>query len=99
MSIKNTVIIPALPDTWQICKARTDNDPDDEGFRQQVIAWAISVDDDVDNTCGFIIKALTALNMRVDNYESGTQYSCNGMNMNPEPIDGVSYGMLLADLD
>ena len=99
MSIKNTTIIPALPDTWQICKARNNNDRDDEGFKQQVIAWAISVDDDVDNTCGFIIKALTALDMQVNNGETGTEYSCNGNNMNPEPIDGVTYGMLLDDID
>jgi hypothetical protein len=98
MSIKNTVIIPALPDTWQICKARTNTDLDDEGFKQQVIAWAITPDDDVDSTSGFNIQALTALDM-ILNEETGRQYSCNGKNMNPEPDEDVTYGMLLSDLD
>ena len=99
MSIKNTTIIPALPDTWQICRSLTKGDRDSPGFKQQVIAWVISVDDDVDNTCGFIVTALTALDMAVNNGENGVQYSCNGNNMNPEPIDGVTYGMLLDDID
>jgi hypothetical protein len=98
MSIKNTVIIPALPDTWQICKARNNTDLDDEGFKQQVIAWAITPDDDVDSTSGFNIQALTALDM-ILNEETGRQYSCNGKNMNPEADEDVTYGMLLSDLD
>ena len=99
MPIENTVIIAALPDTWQICRSRTKGDRDSEGFKQQVIAWVIIPDDDVDNTCGFIIKALTALDMAVNNGETGIEYSCNGNNMNPEPDEDVTYGMLLDDLD
>jgi hypothetical protein len=33
------------------------------------------------------------------NEETGRQYSCNGKNMNPEPDEDVTYGMLLSDLD
>ena len=98
MSIKDWTIIPALPDTWQICKASNNDDPNDEGFKQQVIAWAITVDNDGDTSCGFLIKALTALDMSLE-AASGEEYSCNGKNMNPNPDVNVTYKMLLSDLD
>jgi len=102
MSIKNTVIIPALPDTWQISKASASTDLNEEGFKQQVIAWAIIADNESDTECGFTIKAITALDLEFSHHNDTTgnyqSYSCNNKNMNPH-VDGETYQDLIDQLD
>jgi hypothetical protein len=102
MSIKNTVIIPALPDTWQISKASRSTDLHEEGFKQQVIAWAIIDDNQSDTECKFTIKAITALDL-VTSHMNDTngnyqEYSCNNKLMNPH-VDGETYQDLIDELD
>jgi hypothetical protein len=102
MSIKNTIIIPALPDTWQISKASRSTDLNEEGFKQQVIAWAIIDNNQSDTECGFTVRAITALDLVTSHFNDTNgnyqEYSCNNKLMNPH-VDGETYQDLIDQLD
>ncbi len=91
MTIPNVVIIPALPDTWQICAASHDRENPGEAIKSQVIAWAITKAKGSEKEYGeYRIHAITAFDANFHHImESDEQrtYSCNGKDMAPDTLD------------
>ena len=90
MTIPNTIIIPALPDTWQICASSSNHKNLGEAIKSQVIAWAITLAKGDEKEHGkYRIEAITAFDANFHHIiESDEQrtYSCNGKDMAPDPM-------------
>jgi len=89
MTIPNTVIIPALPDTWQICAASLDSENLGEAIKSQVIAWAITPAKGSEKELGkYRIHAITAFDANFHHVMESDErrtYTCNGKDMAPDP--------------
>ena len=88
MTIPNTIIIPALPDTWQICAAHNDRKNPGVAIKSQVIAWAITLAKGDEKDHGqYRIEAITAFDanfLHIIESDEPRTYSCNGKDMAPD---------------
>jgi len=105
MSIKNKVIIPALPNTWKIMSSGLHSrgeHGDGIAIKSQVIAWVITEADEEEIEHGpYRVHAITAFDATFhDVIESDDFYTltCDNKNMSPDN-DDLSYNEVLAELD
>ena len=88
MSIKNKIIIPALPDTWKIDAGQSLKHGGGEAIKSQVIAWVITEADEEEIEHGpYRVHAITAFDAAFhDVIESDNFYTlvCDGKNMSPD---------------
>lgn len=101
MTIKNKVIIPALPDTWKINAGSPLKHGGGEAIKSQVIAWVITEADEEEIKHGpYRVHAITAFDAAFhDVIESDDFYTlvCDGKNMSPEG-DGEMYKDVIEEL-
>ena len=102
MSIKNVVIIPALPNTWKIMAAQSKEQGYGEVIKSQVIAWVITPADEHESEhSAYRIRAITAFDASFHDImesDDAFQYSCEGKNMAPF-VEFSSYVDEIAELE
>ena len=102
MTIKNKVIIPALPDTWKIDAGSSFKNGLGEAIRSQVIAWVITEANEEEIEHGpYRVHAITAFDAAFhDVIESDDQYTlvCDGKNMSPDNSEGEMYKDVINEL-